>query len=247
MRRRTAIAIAGAGAMALASEASHHWSYAGQMGPSHWAELDPKFAACGNGKAQSPIDIQVREVRGERLPALAFDYKSTPLHIVDNGHTVQVDADPGSWLRIGDDRYQLIQFHFHHPSEERINGKGADMVAHFVHRDASGGLAVVAVFLNTGEANATVDELWSHLPKKDHQAAFKDVLINPAALLPRELGYFTYSGSLTTPPCSEGVRWIILKSPRTLSKDEIATFTARYPNDARPVQKLNGRLVLASN
>ncbi len=250
MRRRTAIAItfAGASAMALASEPSHHWSYAGRSGPSHWAELDPKFAACGRGKAQSPIDIRVREVRGIRLPALVFDYKSASLHIIDNGHSVQVDVDPGSWLRIGDESYQLIQFHFHHPSEERIDGKAAEMVAHLVHRDSKGRLAVVAVLLNTGEANPTVEALWSHLPKqKDHRADVKDVLVNASALLPEDHGYFTYTGSLTTPPCSEGVRWIVLKSSATLSKEQIATFAALYPDDARPIQELNGRQVLATN
>ena len=121
---------------ALASEQSHHWSYAGRTGPTHWAELDPKFAACGSGKRQSPIDIRTHDVHGQGLPALVFDYRSSPLHIIDNGHSIQVDLDRGSTLRIGDKSYNLVQFHFHHPSEERINGKPSEMVAHLVHRDA---------------------------------------------------------------------------------------------------------------
>jgi carbonic anhydrase len=237
-----------ASAGALASEQSHRWSYAGQTGPSHWAELDSKFAACATGKRQSPIDIRTHDVHGQRLPGLVFDYRSSPLHIIDNGHSIQVDLDPGSTLRIGDKSYSLVQFHFHHPSEERINGKSSEMVAHLVHRDADGKLAVVAILFDTGKANPTVDALWSHLPKqKEHEADFNDVRINPAALLPPNRAYFTYTGSLTTPPCSEDVRWIVMKSHSTLSKGEIATFAAHYPNDARPVQNLNGREILATN
>jgi len=235
-------------ATALGGGVSHHWSYAGQSGPSHWAELDPAFAACSTGKTQSPIDIRTRDILGQKLPGLVFDYRPGPLHIIDNGHSIQVNVDPGSSLRIGDKNYQLVQFHFHHPSEERINGQAADMVAHLVHRDSGGKLAVVAILLNAGQPNPTVDAIWSHIPtQKEHEADFKNVRINPAALLPTNRGYFTYTGSLTTPPCSEGVRWIVLKSPSTLSKAEIAIFAAHYPNDARPVQKLNGRKILATN
>lgn len=227
------------------SEHSHlHWSYSGEGGPSHWAELDSHNAACTAGKNQSPIDIRTGSVHREVLPALGFDYRSTPLHIIDNGHSIQVDVEPGSSLRIGDTTYQLVQFHFHHPSEERINGKGSEMVAHLVHRNSSGKLAVVAVLLDSGKPNATVETLWSHLPKqKDHKVDFRTVRIDPAGLLPADRRYFTYTGSLTTPPCSEGVRWFVLKSHPTLSKGEIEIFARRYPNDARPLQKLNGRVV----
>jgi carbonic anhydrase len=241
-----AIMATAAGSMPLRAE-PHHWSYSGEGGPSHWAELDAKNAACGTGKSQSPIDILVRDAHSERLPALAFHYRPSRLHIIDNGHSIQVNVDPGSSLKVGDKTYQLVQFHFHHPSEERINGKGSPMVAHLVHRNSAGGLAVVAVLLNAGLPNATVESLWGHLPKqKGHQADFKDVRIDPAGLLPSDRAYFTYAGSLTTPPCSEGVRWFVLKTPSTLSKSEIATFAAHYPNDARPIQKLNGREVLAT-
>ena len=225
----------------------HHWSYSGKTGPSHWTELDAKNSACNTGRNQSPIDIRTRDVGGENLPALTFDYRPSPLHIIDNGHSIQVDVEPGSFLRIGEKSYQLVQFHFHHPSEERINGKAADMVAHLVHRDSEGALAVVAVLLNRGKANDMVEALWQHLPKqKEHELDFSAVKIDPAELLPADHSYFTYTGSLTTPPCTEGVRWIVLKSPSSLSKGEIATFAAHYPNDARPVQKLNGRKVVAT-
>jgi len=228
------------------AEQHHHWSYSGKGGPSHWAELDPKNAACRAGKSQSPVNIRTQDVRRAPLPKLKFNYRSTPLHIIDNGHSVQIDVEPGSLLEIGDKSYQLLQFHFHHPSEELINGKRSEMVAHLVHRDSEGKLAVVAVLLRVGQPNTTAETLLSHLPKKEHAADFKDVLINPAGLLPTDRGYFTYTGSLTTPPCSEGVRWLVLRSPSTLSKHEIAVFAKLYPNDARPVQKLNGREVLGT-
>jgi len=228
------------------AEQRHHWSYSGEGGPSHWAELDAKNAACG-GKGQSPINIRTQEVRRRSLPKLRFNYRSAPLHIIDNGHSVQINVEPGSILKVGDKRYELVQFHFHHPSEELINGKRSEMVVHLVHRATPGKLAVVAVLLEAGQPNATVKALWSHLPKqKEHEVEFKDVVINPAGLLPKDRRYFTYTGSLTTPPCSEGVRWLVLRSPSTLSKDELAVFAKLYPNDARPVQKLNGRQVLGT-
>jgi len=251
MIRRILISVVGITAIAAGhlpvSADHHHWSYSGQSGPSHWAELDAKFAACGRGKRQSPINIQTKNVHGRNLPSLVFHYGPTPLHIIDNGHSIQVNVEPGNSLTIGDKTYQLVQFHFHHPSEERINGKASDMVAHLVHRDSSGALAVVAVLLNHGNANAMIETLWRHLPKqKEHELDFKKVQIDPAGLLPADHSYFTYTGSLTTPPCTEGVRWIVLKSPASLSKREIATFAAHYPNDARPSQDLNEREVLAT-
>ena len=239
--------VAVAGSMAAQAESHHHWSYHGETGPSHWAGLDPKNAACGTGKSQSPIDITTARVQRTDLSALTFDYRPTPLHIVDNGHSIQVNVEPGSFLRIGAKNYELIQFHFHHPSEERLNGKSFDMVAHLVHRDSAGELAVVAVLLDRGKPNATIETLWSHLPKQqEQQADIKDLRVDVAGLLPVDHGYFTYTGSLTTPPCTEGVHWIVLESPTTLSRSEIAAFAARYPNDARPLQKLNGRQVFAT-
>lgn len=191
----------------------------GESGPSHWSDLDAKNTACGTGKSQSPIDIRTRDVHREGLPKLVFDYRSTPLHIIDNGHSIQVNVDPGSSLKIGNKSYELVQFHFHHPSEEQIDGKSSEMVAHLVHRDSAGKLAVVAVLLNAGAANATVESLWSHLPKqKDRETDFKAVHVDPAGLLPADHSYYEYSGSLTTPPCSEGVNWFVLKTPTTLSR-----------------------------
>lgn len=236
-------------ASSLATAKAHHWSYAGREGPGHWAELNGEFRACGAGHSQSPIDIHTKSVHSAALPALVFDYKSSALHIIDNGHTIQANVDPGSWLEVGKDRYELKQLHFHHPSEERVNGKAFEMEAHLVHRDADGHLAVVAVLLDSGKQNAMVESLWQHLPStKEVEASPTGIRIDPAELIPaNHHSYFTYMGSLTTPPCAEGVRWLVLKSHQTLSKQEIATFAAHYPNDARPIQKLNGREILGTN
>ena len=238
--------IAAAGAAALAAEQAHHWTYEGKEGPSHWAEIDPHNAACA-GKNQSPIDIETRDVQAAPLPPLKFDYRPTPLHIIDNGHTIQVNYQPGSSLTVGGKRYELIQFHFHRPSEEVIDGKRFAMVAHLVHRDAQGHLAVVAVPLSQGRENALVESLWKNLPTvKEKELTRAAVKINAAKLLPASLGYYAYTGSLTTPPCSEGVSWMVLKTPSPVSAHEVKIFAAHYPNDARPVQPRNGRRVLSS-
>ena len=233
-------------ASAAAGDEPHHWSYSGKDGPAHWAEIDSRNAACA-GRRQSPIAIQSSHSRAAPLPALEFHYRPTPLRIVDNGHTIQVNMDPGNWLSVGGHRYELIQFHFHRPSEEIIDGKRFAMVAHLVHRDAKGQLAVVAVPLNAGHDNALVERLWRSLPAgTDKEASRPEVRINAAALLPANLGYYAYTGSLTTPPCSEGVRWVVLKTASTVSAHEVDVFAARYPNGARPIQPLNGREVISS-
>jgi len=235
------------GAASIAAEQAHHWSYSGKTGPTHWAELDEHFKTCGTGKSQSPIDIHTASVHGTALPPLEFNYTSGPLHVVDNGHTIQVNVDPGSSLTVAGQRYELVQFHFHHPSEQQFNGKSTDMEVHLVHRDAEGQLAVVAVMLRPGPENAMVESVWRDLPKeKEHDASPANVSINPVELIPADHGYFTLAGSLTTPPCTEGVRWFVLKTPLALSRAEIDTFAARYANNARPIQQLNGREILAT-
>lgn len=223
------------------SSSSHHWSYSGEGGPEHWVSLDSKFAACKTGQAQSPIDIKTATTA--ELPALQFDYHPSPLNIVDNGHTIMVTYAPGSTLKVGDKVYELKQFHFHHPSEEQIDGKPSDMVAHLVHQDSKGHLAVVAVLLKTGSPNSVLDVLWSHLPKEKDQTISVPDVINVANLLPASRGYYTYSGSLTTPPCTEGVRWFVLKQTVEVSPQQVQAFAKLYPDNARPVQPLHGRTV----
>jgi carbonic anhydrase len=231
-----------------AAHGGAHWTYSGKTGPAKWASLEKDFGSCSLGKTQSPIDIRDSAAKKEDLPAIDFDYKPAPLNIIDNGHTIQINYAPGSSITVGDKQYELVQFHFHKPSEEKLNGKNFDMVAHLVHKDADGNLAVVAVLLKKGSASPLVKTLWKNLPKqKGHEVAVDAVTINIADLLPSDRGYYTFAGSLTTPPCSENVTWFVLKHPSSISSDEIARFAKSYPMNARPVQPLNGREVKASN
>jgi carbonic anhydrase len=229
--------------MVRAQQTSPHWSYKGADGPKDWGKLDSAFATCSIGHTQSPIDI--KGAKPSDLPALKFDYNAVPLNIVDNGHTIQVNYAPGSTLAVGGKTYALKQFHFHHPSEERVNGHGYDMVAHLVHADAEGHLAVVAVFLKKGQASAFLDSVWKNIPTEKEKAVdVPSVTLNVKDLLPSDHGYFNFAGSLTTPPCSEGVTWYVLKTPMSLSDKQLAAFAKIYPLNARPIQPVNGREIL---
>ena len=220
-----------------------HWTYSGPEDPKHWGQLDPAFASCSNGHHQSPIDI--KGAKKADLPALKIDYNAVPLSIIDNGHTVMINYAPGSTLTVGDKVYQLTQFHFHHPSEEHISGKKFDMVAHLVHKDAEGHLAVVAVLFEKGAANTLLETLWKNIPaEKEKTVALSSLSVNVKDLLPADLGYYTFSGSLTTPPCTEGVTWYILKTASTLSPQQLATFAKLYPADNRPIQPAYQREIL---
>ena len=221
-----------------------HWSYTGHGAPAHWSELDKAFATCKVGHLQSPIDIRGAKVAS--LPAIKFDYKPSPLKVIDNGHTIEVIYAPGSWIEVGGARYELQQFHFHKPSEEKIDGKAHAMVAHLVHKAADGKLAVVAVLLDKGAANATIETIMSNLPKVKEQETEVDASVDAGGLLPRDRGYYTFQGSLTTPPCSEDVRWFVLKVPTTVSEGEINAFGKVYPMNARPTQPSHGRPVAAT-
>ena len=231
---------------AHAEEQHHEWDYGKQHGPMHWGAIKPEFATCGVGKTQSPVDI--RNAQPGKLDPIQFDYQPTPLRIIDNGHTIQVNYAPGSMITVGDRRYELQQFHFHKPSEERVNGKTYPMVAHLVHKNRDGALAVVAVLLTIGPDNPVVKTLWSKLPKeKEKESAPGNVTIDATALLPKDhTAYYTFPGSLTTPPCSEGVTWFVLVHPGHLSKAQVDRFGKIYSHNARPVQPLNGRVVQVS-
>jgi carbonic anhydrase len=158
-----------------------------------------------------------------------------------------VNYSPGSFISVGDKKYALKQFHFHRPSEEKINGKGFDMAVHLVHADEDGKLAVVAVLLQEGEDSPLVRELWNALPKeKDKEEFFDNVQINVSQILPPDRDYYTLSGSLTTPPCTEDVTWIVLKHPVTISAEEIERFSQLYRDNTRPIQPLYDRVVLES-
>jgi carbonic anhydrase len=221
------------------------WGYQGSDGPKDWAKLDPTYAGCAAGHAQSPIDI--RGAKKADLPALKPDYKTVPLNIIDNGHSIQVNYAPGSTLTVGDKTYELKQFHFHHPSEERVNGHGYDMAAHLVHADADGHLAVVTVFLTRGNSSAFLETIWKNFPADKEKAVdVPGVSLNVNDLLPVKRDYYTFTGSLTTPPCSEGVTWYVLKEPVSLSSEQLAAFAKLYPHNERPIQPANGREILES-
>ena len=240
------LSLVGLPVLSAAQEAhSPHWAYEGKEGPKEWANLDSSYAACAVGKMQSPIDI--KGAKKADLLALNFSYHTVPLSIIDNGHTIQVNYAPGSTLTVGEKLYTLKQFHFHHPSEEHVNGKDFPLVAHLVHADAEGHLAVVAVLFELGNANSLVDTLWKNVPsEKEKPQDIPSVSIRAEDLLPNERSYFSYAGSLTTPPCSERVSWYVLNSYATISPQQLAAFAKMYPRNARPIQPSNGREILLS-
>ena len=217
-----------------------HWDYEGEMGPENWGK---EFPTCGKGKSQSPLNIKgpFEKVRFNIVP----DYKPGPLKILNNGHTIQVNVTPGSKIRIDGKAYDLLQFHFHRPSEEHINGKPSAMVIHFVHKNDSGELAVLGVLLQEGNENPGIKTLWSHAPPKEGpEVAPDNVAFNPANLLPREMDFYHYDGSLTTPPCTEKVKFYILKTQVNIAKEQITQFP--FKMNARPVQPLNERKILTN-
>jgi carbonic anhydrase len=221
-----------------------HWGYHGAEGAEKWGDIDKDFATCKLGKEQSPIDIKTKEVKKAKLDKIEFGYAASKLTIVNNGHTIQVEYDKGSSIKVGGKQYDLLQFHFHTPSEEEIDSKEFDLVAHLVHKSADGNLAVVAVLFDRGADNAFLKSLWDKLPKESGETrSLPKISIKVADVLPADKTYYTFNGSLTTPPCSENVRWFVLKNPVSISKDQTTAFRKIYPLNNRPVQPLNGRVV----
>ena len=221
------------------------WDYAGEAGPEAWGHLKAEYAKCGSGERQSPIDI--RGGIAVQLEPIQFDYRTTGFSVIDNGHTVQVNLPPGNAITVLGRRFELLQFHFHRPSEERINGRQYDMVAHLVHKDAQDRLAVVAVLLDRGTAQPVIQAVWNALPLEKNEAQAATVTIDLNQLLPEDRRYYTYMGSLTTPPCSEGVLWMVMKTPVPVSPAQVDIFAHLYPMNARPVQRVAGRLIKESN
>ena len=219
-----------------------HWGYEGDAGPSHWASLNEDYALCGLGQNQSPVNL-TGFVEAD-LPALDLRYDAPGQEVVNNGHTVQVNTAAGGVLRVDGQEFALKQFHFHAPSENRLNGQSFPMEAHLVHVSEDGHLAVVAVFFNEGQANPALDKVWPAMPEKTgKQPLAKGVDVN--TLLPVSRDYYRFNGSLTTPPCSEGVRWFVLKQPVEASPAQIEQFRkVMHHDNNRPVQPLNARLIL---
>lgn len=228
------------------------WHYQGAEGPANWGKLSPTFAACGTGKSQSPIDIS-KPARGATaqlkttLPpaALRIVHHEHLADGINNGHTIQINYTGADTLTLGDASYQLAQYHFHGPSEHTVDGKHFPMEMHMVHKSADSKLAVVAAFIAEGTHNKAFDPVWANLPKqKGVETHYPAVKVDVDALLPTVRTSYRYDGSLTTPPCSEGVKWVVMTTPIQLSREQVGAFTSVIKDNNRPVQALNGRKVL---
>ena len=225
-----------------AAEEGVHWTYAGEHGPEHWGELSEAFATCSTGRNQSPIDIV--DPVDAALGAIGIDYPGSAIAVVNNGHTLQVNVGSGNSLAIGGQTFALLQFHLHTPSEHRIQGESFAMEAHFVHRNDRGELAVVAVLFREGPANSGIAAIEASAPVKPGASQPIDTRISDLAVMPEGRAYYRYSGSLTTPPCTEGVVWLVLHSVASVSAEQVATFEKLIGEDDRGPQPLNGRLVV---
>lgn len=223
-----------------------HWSYTGPTGTSHWAELDQAYQTCALGKHQSPIDIRTSKARPADLKPIGFGYAAAPGTVVNNGHTVQVNLPAAGQIELDGVPYKLLQFHFHTPSEHTVDGKTFPLELHLVHQASDKNLAVIGVMLAEGAPHALFTKFWERLPRTPGDVE-TNLSINAQDLLPRALDeYFTYSGSLTTPPCTESVRWIVLRKPVEVSKAQVQAFRAIFPMNARPVAPIGARILLAS-
>lgn len=236
------IALAAFSVSAAATDAPH-WSYDGDAAPQNWSKLSPDFHLCEQGKAQSPINIK------EALPVhphpLKLSYQLPPVSVINNGHSVQVNVQQGDFATLDGDKFVLQQFHFHSPSENTLNGKSFPMEAHFVHMDAEGEVAVIAVMFETGKANPELEKIWQQMPEKAGESVMLKEKVSLDGLLPKDLTHYRFSGSLTTPPCTEGVRWLVVKQPQTLSEAQLEKFQhVMHHANNRPVQGLHGRVVV---
>jgi carbonic anhydrase len=221
------------------SAAPVHWTYEGEEGPSHWGELDSAYELCGAGKSQSPIDIS--NSSEQDLANIVFHYQPSEVNILNNGHTAQVNYDPGSYIELDGVRYDVVQFHYHAPSEHEINGKLFPAELHIVHKSADGGLAVVGLLLQEGSENLAFDPFLNNLPAEESEVKDAGMKIDIADFLPGVQTTFRYGGSLTTPPCSEGVHWLVMTTPVDLSSDQLSKLESLFEANNRPVQPLNDR------
>ncbi|MDE1928129.1 MAG: carbonic anhydrase family protein, partial [Burkholderiales bacterium] len=232
------------GAAHAGAAVAPHWSYEGAGGPQAWGRLEPDFATCASGQRQSPIDIHGG--LAVDLEPVQFDYKPSRFSVIDTGHTLQVDVAPGNSIEVRGRRFELVEFHFHHPAEEQIDGRRFELSLHLVHKDAEGHVAVVALLFDKGAANAVLQKVWNNLPLERNQENPARVPLELPDLLPADRRYYTYMGSLTTPPCTEGVEWIVMRQPLTLSSAQADLFARIYPMNARPLQALDGRRIIQS-
>jgi carbonic anhydrase len=222
-----------------------HWGYQGEEGPEHWGQLSPGFSLCGDGKNQSPVDLSTGF--DLELPELIFQYHGTPVRELNNGHTIMLEVSPGHYLEIPElqQRFDFKQAHFHSPSEHTIDGNSFAMEIHLVHANEDGELAVVGIMFEEGEEDPMLNRVWSFMPEHEGETTESPLTVFEAGVMPPTREYFRYNGSLTTPPCSEGVTWMVLKQHMTASEEQIDRFQQRVgPLTNRPVQPHNARLIL---
>ncbi len=215
-----------------------NWGYEGNHGPEHWGEF---ASECASGKNQSPINI--RSATQAELAKLQLDYKGKVVTLTNNGHTLQTSLEGANSLLVDGKQFTLKQFHFHTPSENHVDGKSYPLEAHYVHSDEQGNLAVVAVFFEQGDANPALARLLENVPEKDNNVTIR-APFDASALIPTDKDYYRFNGSLTTPPCSEGVRWLVIQEPQTISAGQIEKFAKAMGANNRPVQPLNARMIL---
>lgn len=236
------------GAIACAqSSESASWDYSGKRGPLAWGKLDPAYKTCSQGHEQSPIDIRGAHLN-KKLQPIEFHYIAGAVTLENTGRTIVVHVGRGSYIVVDGVRYDLQELDFHHPSEEAFNGKLTEMDVHLMHKSADGKMVAIAVRIveDRGSPNAVLSMLWPHLPKTAGATEKVTDMLNAGGLLPADRGYWTYMGSLSTPPCTEGVRWFVFESELTLSRDQLLTFTAIFKMNSRSLQDRHGRRIEAS-
>lgn len=220
-----------------------HWGYTGEGAPENWGDLDADYAACGTGVEQSPIDVT--DAVGGDLMDIVFNYEDTAVNILNNGHTVQVNYDANSSIEYDGTTYNLKQFHFHSPSEHELDGNLTAAEMHLVHQSDAGAYAVVGVMIQEGAENPAFADVWANLPDHESEAeTIAGITVNAVDLLPTSRTYYNYSGSFTTPPCTEGVTWLVLTTPITMSAAQISAFHDIIGDNNRPVQPMNDRTLV---
>ncbi len=219
------------------------WGYEVDDGPDIWGQLSPEYELCSVGIHQSPIDL-VNPISAKLSP-ITFNYQSTSLNVQNTGQTIQVAYPKGSWIEVDGTKYHLIEFHFHAPSEHTVAGEKSDMEMHLVHKSEDGTLAVIGLLIKSGDINTAFNLFWAYLPPVSGEPKqIENITLNASDLLPSKKHTYRYNGSLTTPPCTEGVKWFVLTTPIEMSEAQIAAFKAIFNGNNRPVQPLNGRELL---
>lgn len=218
-----------------------HWSYEGEEGPANWGSIDSAYALCGTGTTQSPVDVVSADFQD--APPISFHYEATPINIVNNGHTVEVVYEPGSYMEVDGQRYDLVQFHYHVPSEHTIDGQSFKAEVHLVHKNAAGQNAVIGLLLDEGAENAGLQPFIADVAKATSEETELPGTVDATAFLPSFEDTIRYQGSLTTPPCTEGIQWFLMTSPVQASAEQLAALSGVFNGNNRPVQALNGRVL----